>query len=390
MKRFYVVGSLLVLLTLLLAACSSAGDENNEGTPGTDLTPMVTSVVPGIGATEPVATLPAATEVVPMPTETSAAAATPNVATPGVGVTGTVTTTTGMDMKNSPMLASNWFGRDIENANGDNVGEIKGFVVDEANGNIQYAILGAGGFLGIGEKLVIVPFSAFKVDLQATDDNQMVTLNADQTALASAPNFDQLPDMAVTDWDKDIRAYWSDKVENLPATGPTANTHWVRVDSMDSFHIVNVACDDFGNVDNLVIDTKTGQIMYALVEVDWDALAGVEAGAQATTPAGTPVATPVSPSTSVKPEGNLLLVPWGAFVGHNKVGQMGAGQDQSGGGQSQMSACPANEGDINLVLDTGKLDLKAAPVLKSQDELPDFTMPDWDKELHTFWDNVTS
>jgi PRC-barrel domain len=58
-------------------------------------------------------------------------------------------------------------GRTVENGNGDNLGEINNVVINE-NGNVVAVVVGVGGFLGIGEKDVGVPFDAldFRTDAQ--------------------------------------------------------------------------------------------------------------------------------------------------------------------------------------------------------------------------------
>ena len=52
-------------------------------------------------------------------------------------------------------------GRTVENSNGDNLGEINNVIINE-KGNVVAAVIGVGGFLGIGEKNVAVPFDALE------------------------------------------------------------------------------------------------------------------------------------------------------------------------------------------------------------------------------------
>jgi putative membrane protein len=52
-------------------------------------------------------------------------------------------------------------GRTVENGNGDNLGEINNVIINE-KGNVVAAVIGVGGFLGIGEKNVAVPFDALE------------------------------------------------------------------------------------------------------------------------------------------------------------------------------------------------------------------------------------
>jgi hypothetical protein len=50
-------------------------------------------------------------------------------------------------------------GRTVENSNGDNLGEINNVIINE-KGDVVAVVVGVGGFLGIGEKNVGVPFDA--------------------------------------------------------------------------------------------------------------------------------------------------------------------------------------------------------------------------------------
>jgi sporulation protein YlmC with PRC-barrel domain len=72
-------------------------------------------------------------------------------------------------------------GLDVYNQNDEKVGDISELLVDQT-GEIQTAILGVGGFLGVGERLVSVNFDQLKFD------NQPVELKiASSTQAAPAP-----------------------------------------------------------------------------------------------------------------------------------------------------------------------------------------------------------
>jgi putative membrane protein len=65
-------------------------------------------------------------------------------------------------------------GRTVENTNGDNLGEINNVIINE-KGDVVAVIIGVGGFLGIGEKDVGVPFEALEfrteAEMERTDDS---------------------------------------------------------------------------------------------------------------------------------------------------------------------------------------------------------------------------
>jgi putative membrane protein len=57
-------------------------------------------------------------------------------------------------------------GRTVENSNGDDLGEINNVIINE-KGDVVAVVVGVGGFLGIGEKNVGVPFEA--LDFRTVD-----------------------------------------------------------------------------------------------------------------------------------------------------------------------------------------------------------------------------
>lgn len=101
--------------------------------------------------------------------------------------------------------ASGLIGMDVRNPENQKLGEIKDLVVDLHSGKIAYAVLSVGGFLGIGDKYVAVPPSAFSV---AADQDRLV-LNADKAKIQSAPSFAKTswPDLNSAAWTSES-AYW--------------------------------------------------------------------------------------------------------------------------------------------------------------------------------------
>ena len=99
------------------------------------------------------------------------------------------------EQESDDWLASNLIGLSVTNAENERLGEINDLVTDE-NGKIVAALIGVGGFLGIGEKDVAVRFEDLK--LSRDEDNAVTAmLNANQDALASAPDFETLDEKEV-------------------------------------------------------------------------------------------------------------------------------------------------------------------------------------------------
>ncbi|QDV23146.1 PRC-barrel domain-containing protein [Aureliella helgolandensis] len=88
--------------------------------------------------------------------------------------------------------ASKLMGMNIQNAQGESVGEVSDLVMDSRTGKINYLAVTYGGFLGIGNKMFAVPFGAFRCQ-PATDGTHDTTLILDVTPeqLEGAQGFDE-------------------------------------------------------------------------------------------------------------------------------------------------------------------------------------------------------
>ena len=88
-------------------------------------------------------------------------------------------------------LASQWIGETVyasEAENAETIGEIEDLIVGN-DGNIDAAIVGVGGFLGVGEKDVAVSFESLKFVSKDGGDSYVV-LETTKEELDSAPEFD--------------------------------------------------------------------------------------------------------------------------------------------------------------------------------------------------------
>lgn len=107
---------------------------------------------------------------------------------------------------------------DVDNASDEDLGEIEDALVDLQDGTVPYVIVDFGGFLGLGEKSVAVPFGAFDIDTTVDAGvEETITLDADQQMLEEAPEFDDsdwMPTVA-DDWDAEWHEFWQDLVASL-------------------------------------------------------------------------------------------------------------------------------------------------------------------------------
>jgi len=102
--------------------------------------------------------------------------------------------------------ASELLGKDIKNREGKDMGDISELALDLRSGRAAYAIISFGGFLGIGDKLVAVPFQV----LQPSADGKYMVLDVPKEKLEKAPRFDkkEWPDMDDEKWGREIHTFY--------------------------------------------------------------------------------------------------------------------------------------------------------------------------------------
>ena len=97
-------------------------------------------------------------------------------------------------------------GNEVFNLEGEDLGDIKEIMLNVSTGQVSYAVLSFGGFLGMGEKLFAVPWNALTLDTV----NKRFTLNVPKERLENAPGFDsnKWPNMSDQTWAEGIHTYY--------------------------------------------------------------------------------------------------------------------------------------------------------------------------------------
>lgn len=90
-------------------------------------------------------------------------------------------------MKNAPgMTVTNWYKQSVYDPSDNKIGDVADVLVSQ-EGQVSALVISVGGFLGIGDKDVAVPFSSVK---QKTKDGKAyLTLDTTKDALKAAPGF---------------------------------------------------------------------------------------------------------------------------------------------------------------------------------------------------------
>jgi sporulation protein YlmC with PRC-barrel domain len=104
------------------------------------------------------------------------------------------------------LSASTLTGDDVCNTKGESLGSIKEIMLDTERGEIRYAVLSFGGFLGMGDRLFAVPWHSLQLDT----GNKRFILDVPADRLKAAPGFDKddWPDMADATWSTSIHSYY--------------------------------------------------------------------------------------------------------------------------------------------------------------------------------------
>ena len=81
-------------------------------------------------------------------------------------------------------------GTDVYNTNGEHLGSIEHVMLDKLSGQVAYAVMSFGGFLGIGEKYHPLPWSV--LDYDTSKGGYVVDL--DKKTLEGAPSYGETSD----------------------------------------------------------------------------------------------------------------------------------------------------------------------------------------------------
>ncbi len=104
------------------------------------------------------------------------------------------------------LSTSTLVGDEVENTQGEKLGKLEDIMLDLESGEVAYAVLSVGGFLGLGDKLFALPWSKLNVDQQ----RKCIVINASKERFKDMPGFDKdhWPDMADPTWQSQISSYY--------------------------------------------------------------------------------------------------------------------------------------------------------------------------------------
>ena len=112
------------------------------------------------------------------------------------------------------LIASNKVeGTAVYNRQGEKLGEVYNFMVGKRSGEVAYAIMSFGGFLGIGQKYHPLPWNALTYDTS----KKGYVVDADKDRLMRAPNYAAGEEpFSRPKYGQQVRDYWSSGLTESP------------------------------------------------------------------------------------------------------------------------------------------------------------------------------
>ena len=144
----------------------------------------------------------------------------------------------------SEMTVGDIIGENVYDPNGDTIGDID-YIVGRGDGGAN-AVIGIGGFLGLGEYTVALPLEDFTYDA----DQQMVKLDTTKEALKEQPEFDESDAESLPD-----ETRLSDLMASADTSAPATTTEGAAATSDSA---TGSMTDDNTATDTPAADTATG------------------------------------------------------------------------------------------------------------------------------------
>jgi sporulation protein YlmC with PRC-barrel domain len=164
----------------------------------------------------------------------------------------------GMSSQVSQVRATVLMNATVRNNEGDRIGEIDDLAVDPNNNRVVYGVLRRGGFLGMGESRYAVSSNEL-----ASLRNGRVFMNLSDSDFRGQSGFsnDNWPTKADPQWN----TRWDS--ESASADAPPA-TRVVKGSSLIGTKVTSSDGKAFGKIEDLIVDTRTGRVSYAILSCD--------------------------------------------------------------------------------------------------------------------------
>jgi sporulation protein YlmC with PRC-barrel domain len=160
-------------------------------------------------------------------------------------------------------------GLSVQDAAEKNVGEIGDLLLDPRTGEIRYAVIEAGGFLGMGEDSRVVPWAFVQVVRDEKDaDKIRARTNLTETLVKAAP---ACKADTVFDAELDRRIETAFGRNDQWAYTGEGKPLFARLTQLDGVKIKDPTDKEVGSVKDLILAPSHGCVAYAVVETTKEA-----------------------------------------------------------------------------------------------------------------------
>ncbi len=172
----------------VLALSSSIALTQTVSPPTTEAGKAPSATEPGPAATAPPKdpAAPLTPSPVAAPVETTPSLS-PSVTTPAEVIKDAAKEEATLTQSPGDIATSKLVGASVYNQHNEHIGEVEDIIIS-SSGAVSTVVIGVGGFLGIGEKKVAVPFAAMRTE---KGDNNLIKIVVEQTreSLKAQPSF---------------------------------------------------------------------------------------------------------------------------------------------------------------------------------------------------------
>lgn len=172
---------------------------------------------------------------------------------------------------NTFVEASNILGYDVADNQKNKIGKIKDFAIDLKTGHISYVVMSAGGFLGMGDKLLALPPQSFSINpvqetaLGFTGDKRVLTLNISPQVIKQSPALTSDNWETVLDRQALINMYQRAGIRVPSDVNNTLKLS--KASTLIGSNIITSQNEDVGKVKDLAVDIQGGRVPYAVLSI---------------------------------------------------------------------------------------------------------------------------
>lgn len=156
--------------------------------------------------------------------------------------------------------ANKLIGREVIGSDNQKLGKIDNFVIDLNSGRILYAVVGSGGLLGVEERRIAVPSSAF-----AQTESDTVQLSVDKEKFLNGPRFtsenERAEALGQPSYVQQVDQYYGRK----SLSEETSFNNVQRASKLIGTKLDNASNERIGKVEDLAIDLAMGRAVYVIV-----------------------------------------------------------------------------------------------------------------------------